>query len=132
MNGFLRLNFVKSDFNKKVSFDGENGMRAGESYGATVSGESNVSGGSTVTPDTTEHPKEGELGPGKSPNVIVLPENSTLKPPVLEECKLWMDIQKDNCNPANGLVMNYVAPMYYEGGVEIEIEVDDMASELQF
>lgn len=66
--------------------------------------------------------------------MIFLPENATLKPPptVSEDCKLWVDVLKDNRKLVKGLVMSYVARVHYEDGVEVEIEDDDMISELLF
>lgn len=38
----------------------------------------------------------------------------------------------DNRNLAKGLAMEYVAPSMVNDGIEIEIEQDDIASEVQF
>ncbi|KAG5034515.1 hypothetical protein JHK87_009425 [Glycine soja] len=46
--------------------------------------------------------------------------------------KLWVDAVSDNRNPSKGLYMEYVAPNVVNGEVEIEIEEDDIATEMKF
>ncbi|KAL5184132.1 Transposon TX1 uncharacterized protein [Glycine soja] len=46
--------------------------------------------------------------------------------------KLWVDAVSDNRNPSKGLSMEYVAPNMVNGEVEIEIEEDDIATEMKF
>ncbi|KAK2420095.1 hypothetical protein QL285_030882 [Trifolium repens] len=46
--------------------------------------------------------------------------------------KLWVDVLSGNRNPANGLAMEFVAPKRVNGEVEVEIEEDDIVSEVKF
>ncbi|XP_058783376.1 uncharacterized protein LOC131658056 [Vicia villosa] len=46
--------------------------------------------------------------------------------------KLWVDILKDNRNPAKGRSMKYIAPKSIEGGCEVAIEEADIVDEIQF
>lgn len=49
-----------------------------------------------------------------------------------ESQKLWVDVLNENRNPKKGLVMEYVPPARVEGEFDIEIEEEDVASEIQF
>jgi hypothetical protein len=46
--------------------------------------------------------------------------------------QLWVDVLSGNRNPANGLAMEYVAPKRVNGEIEVEIDVTDIESEVQF
>ncbi|XP_058761495.1 uncharacterized protein LOC131634890 [Vicia villosa] len=46
--------------------------------------------------------------------------------------KLWVDVLAENRNPAKGLSMQFVAPSVIDGGIEIEIEDDDIATEVKY
>ncbi|XP_058774908.1 uncharacterized protein LOC131649171 [Vicia villosa] len=63
---------------------------------------------------------------------IVLPSSHSANPPNNEDRKLWVDVLKDNRNPGKGRSMKYVAPKLVDGNVEVEIEVSDIESELNF
>ncbi|XP_058746852.1 uncharacterized protein LOC131619814 [Vicia villosa] len=54
------------------------------------------------------------------------------EPKKIEERKLWVDVLAENRNLAKGLSMQYVAPTVTSEGIEIEIEEDDIASEVQY
>ncbi|XP_058771879.1 uncharacterized protein LOC131645220 [Vicia villosa] len=45
--------------------------------------------------------------------------------------KLWVDVISGNRNPTNGLQMEFVAPKVVNGELEVEIEEEDIASELR-
>ncbi|XP_058782915.1 uncharacterized protein LOC131657547 [Vicia villosa] len=49
-----------------------------------------------------------------------------------EEHKLWVDILTENRNPTKGLSMQYVAPNVTNEGIVIEIEEDDIVSEVKY
>ncbi|CAK8568964.1 unnamed protein product [Lathyrus sativus] len=49
-----------------------------------------------------------------------------------EERKLWVDVINDNQNHAKGLAMEYVAPKVVNGVIEIDIEQEDIETEIQF
>ncbi|CAK8535762.1 unnamed protein product [Lathyrus sativus] len=46
--------------------------------------------------------------------------------------KLWVDVLKDNRNPAKGRVMKFIAPQVVDGKIEVLIEEDDVRSEVKF
>ncbi|XP_050918605.1 uncharacterized protein LOC127136042 [Lathyrus oleraceus] len=46
--------------------------------------------------------------------------------------KLWVDVLSKNRNLEKGLAIKYVAPTLVNGEVEIEIEEDDIATEIKF
>ncbi|CAJ2641905.1 unnamed protein product [Trifolium pratense] len=46
--------------------------------------------------------------------------------------KLWVDVLSGNRNPINGLAMEFVAPKFVNGEVEVEIEAADIESEVKF
>ncbi|XP_058783664.1 uncharacterized protein LOC131658381 [Vicia villosa] len=46
--------------------------------------------------------------------------------------KLWVDVISGNRNPTNGLQMEFVAPKVVNGEIEVEIEEDDIASEIRY
>lgn len=46
--------------------------------------------------------------------------------------KLWVDVISDNCNPAKGRSMEGVSLTVVNGEIEVEINADDEAYELQF
>ncbi|XP_058726439.1 uncharacterized protein LOC131597787 [Vicia villosa] len=46
--------------------------------------------------------------------------------------KLWVDVISENRNPAKGMSMAYIAPKLVNGKVEIEIEREDIKTEIQF
>ncbi|CAK8543695.1 unnamed protein product [Lathyrus sativus] len=46
--------------------------------------------------------------------------------------KLWVDIINENCNPAKGLTMEFVAPKIIDGEMEIQIEEEDIEKEVKF
>ncbi|CAK8568835.1 unnamed protein product [Lathyrus sativus] len=49
-----------------------------------------------------------------------------------EDRKLWVDIINDNRNPSKGLTMEYVAPKVVNGMIEIDIEQEDIETEIHF
>ncbi|CAK8574347.1 unnamed protein product [Lathyrus sativus] len=49
-----------------------------------------------------------------------------------DERKLWVDVISDNWNPAKGLSMEYVAPKVINGVIQIDIEQEDIETELRF
>ncbi|CAK8560653.1 unnamed protein product [Lathyrus sativus] len=49
-----------------------------------------------------------------------------------DERKLWVDVISDNRNPVKGLSMEYVAPKVINGVIEIDIEQEDIETELRF
>ncbi|CAK8532363.1 unnamed protein product [Lathyrus sativus] len=54
-------------------------------------------------------------------------------PPTPEEGrKLWADVLKDNRNPAKGRTMKFIPPQVVEGKIEVQIEEDDVSSEVKF
>lgn len=54
------------------------------------------------------------------------------KPESEEPRRLWVDVLSNNRNPANGMVIEYVAPKIVNGDIEIDIEEEDIASEMKF
>ncbi|XP_058757400.1 uncharacterized protein LOC131630653 [Vicia villosa] len=48
-----------------------------------------------------------------------------------EQRRLWVDVINDNRNPAKGRTIEYIAPMVTDGKIEVEINDDDVISELQ-
>ncbi|CAK8537819.1 unnamed protein product [Lathyrus sativus] len=46
--------------------------------------------------------------------------------------KLWADVLKDNRNPAKGRTMKFIPPQVVEGKIEVQIEEDDVSSEVKF
>ncbi|CAK8540004.1 unnamed protein product [Lathyrus sativus] len=46
--------------------------------------------------------------------------------------KLWVDVLKDNRNPAKGGAMKSIAPQVVDGKIEVLIEEDDVRSEVKF
>ncbi|XP_058757392.1 uncharacterized protein LOC131630645 [Vicia villosa] len=63
---------------------------------------------------------------------FVPPSPNSANPPNNEGRKLWVDVLNDNRNPRKGRSMKYVAPKVVDGNVEVEIEVSDIESELNF
>ncbi|CAK8577476.1 unnamed protein product [Lathyrus sativus] len=49
-----------------------------------------------------------------------------------EERKLWADVINDNRNPTKGMEIESVVPKVVNGVIEIEIEQEDIATEIQF
>ncbi|CAK8570661.1 unnamed protein product [Lathyrus sativus] len=84
---------------------------------------------SSKTPETgakTDKGMEATLG-----NTIkeTLAEATKAQP---GERKLWVDIINDNWNPAKGLTVEYVAPKVVNGMIEIDIEQEDIETEIRF
>ncbi|CAK8543756.1 unnamed protein product [Lathyrus sativus] len=52
--------------------------------------------------------------------------------PQPEERKPWVDVINDNWNPAKGMAIEYVAPKIVNGVIEIDIEQEDIETEIQF
>lgn len=46
--------------------------------------------------------------------------------------KLWVDVLSENRNPVNGMAIEYMAPKVVNGEVEIEIDDEDITSEVRF
>ncbi|XP_058768322.1 uncharacterized protein LOC131642051 [Vicia villosa] len=49
-----------------------------------------------------------------------------------DDQKLWVDVLKDNRNPAKGRSMKFIAPQLVEGGIEVSIEEADIVDEILF
>lgn len=49
-----------------------------------------------------------------------------------EARRLWVDVISENRNPTKGRMMSYVAPKMVEGQIEIEIEDEDIESEIRY
>lgn len=60
------------------------------------------------------------------------PETLIEEPKEVTDRKLWVDVLNNNHNPSNGVTMEFVAPKLINGEVEVEIEAEDIASELLF
>ncbi|KAG4969263.1 hypothetical protein JHK82_034972 [Glycine max] len=60
------------------------------------------------------------------------PETLIEEPKEVTDRKLWVDVLNNNRNLSNGVTMEFVAPKLINGEVEVEIEAEDIASELQF
>ncbi|KAH1256677.1 putative ribonuclease H protein [Glycine max] len=60
------------------------------------------------------------------------PETLIEEPKEVTNRKLWVDVLNNNRNLSNGVTMEFVAPKLINGEVEVEIEAEDNASELQF
>ncbi|CAI8588750.1 unnamed protein product [Vicia faba] len=54
----------------------------------------------------------------------------TLSPKLVR--KLWVDVLNDNRNPAKGRSMTFTAPKIVNGEIEMEIDDEDVISELNF
>ncbi|CAK8568716.1 unnamed protein product [Lathyrus sativus] len=52
--------------------------------------------------------------------------------PQPEERKPWVDVINDNRNPVKGMAIEYVAPKIVNGVIEIDIEQEDIETEIQF
>ncbi|CAK8542502.1 unnamed protein product [Lathyrus sativus] len=59
-------------------------------------------------------------------------ENPKSPPTPEEGRKLWADVLKDNRNPAKGRTMKFIPPQVVEGKIEVQIEEDDVSSEVKF
>ncbi|CAK8531390.1 unnamed protein product [Lathyrus sativus] len=68
---------------------------------------------------------------GKKRNNIEL-EKPNSNPTPEEGRKLWADVLKDNRNPAKGRAMKFIPPQVVEGKIEVQIEEDDVSSEVKF
>ncbi|XP_058732715.1 uncharacterized protein LOC131604280 [Vicia villosa] len=64
--------------------------------------------------------------------IILIKQITTLKTKTQSDRKLWVDVLSENRNPSKGLTIQYVAPSLVDGEVEIEIEEDDVQSEILF
>ncbi|XP_058734017.1 uncharacterized protein LOC131605709 [Vicia villosa] len=89
----------------------------------------------TVTSETVNHQASTSSTPvvvgEKTPSASTNPKKEVI-PPNSEVRKLWVDVLKDNRNPAKGRSMQFIAPKLIDGNVEVEIEVEDIESELDF
>lgn len=50
----------------------------------------------------------------------------------LRDEKPWVDVIRGNRNTSNGRVIQFVAPKVVDGIVEVEIEEEDVISEIQY
>ncbi|KAK2361560.1 hypothetical protein QL285_086692 [Trifolium repens] len=80
----------------------------------------------SVSPAVTTHDDPGEAQPTPIPAV---PSSDS---PSATSQKLWVDAVSGNRNPANGLMMEFVAPKRVNGEIEVEIDATDIESEVQF
>ncbi|CAK8544929.1 unnamed protein product [Lathyrus sativus] len=68
-------------------------------------------------------------------NALARENSETLTEPSktqTEERKPWVDVINDNRNPARGMAIEYVAPKLINGMIEIDIEQEDIETEIQF
>ncbi|CAK8530536.1 unnamed protein product [Lathyrus sativus] len=90
----------------------------------------------TTPPDSSS--KMFEIGAKNDKEMTTTLENTIKETPTeatqaqSEERKLWVDIINDNQNPAKGLTMEYVAPKVVNEMIEIDIEQEDIETEIRF
>ncbi|CAK8573596.1 unnamed protein product [Lathyrus sativus] len=85
---------------------------------------------------TSENTSRTTIGEDKAmTNTLVKENKETLTEPIQpqhEERKPWVDVINDNRNPARGMDIEYVAPNLINGVFEINIEQEDIETEIQF
>ncbi|CAK8538006.1 unnamed protein product [Lathyrus sativus] len=79
--------------------------------------------------ETSDATEDGSIA--KKSNEIEL-EKPRSTPTPEEGRKLWADVLKDNRNPAKGRAMKFIPPQVVEGKIEVQIEEDDVSSEIKF
>jgi hypothetical protein len=60
------------------------------------------------------------------------PKSTELGIPAKEPRQLWTDVITGNRNPSNGLQLKFVAPQIVNGSIEVEIDEEDILSELLY
>ncbi|CAK8535210.1 unnamed protein product [Lathyrus sativus] len=90
----------------------------------------------TVVGQTSENASRTTIGEDKAmTNTFVRENKETLTEPTQpqpEERKPWVNVINENRNPARGMAIEYVAPKLINGVFEINIEQEDIETEIQF
>ncbi|KAL5170000.1 hypothetical protein HKD37_11G031783 [Glycine soja] len=84
---------------------------------------------------TIEHEVESNatVEEEKIPTLDVIEDDPVVNQKIVEEPKkLWVDVISGNRIPSNGAAIEYFAPKVVEGEIEVEIEEEDILSELKY